>query len=107
MMLNISTPDVPELRLMAAVLTDALELLVNPIDRARNRALLAETSRWIASDDRRNPFSFLNVCHALDLCPARLRAGIADRLRPLRTTAPRPAGWQLDRRSARRLRVAA
>ena len=107
MMLNISTPDVPELRLMAAVLTDALELLVNPIDRARNRALLAETSRWIASDDRRNPFSFLNVCRALDLCPTRLRAGIAVRLRPLRPASPRTAGRQLHQRFARRLRVAA
>ena len=59
----------PEQRLMAAVLEDALRELSRPAGewfgaRARRRA---EIEAWFASDDVAWPFSFVNVCEALDL----------------------------------------
>ena len=69
----------PEQRLMAAVLEDALRELARPGGewlgtRARRRA---EIVAWFASDDVAWPFSFVNVCEALDLDVAgfRLRLG--------------------------------
>src|SRR5262249_17314849 len=35
--------------------------------------LYQEVSHWITSDDRSSPYSFLNLCEALDLAPDRLR----------------------------------
>jgi hypothetical protein len=69
----------PEQRLMAAVLEDAMRELARPAGdwcgaRARRRA---EIEAWFASDDVAWPFSFVNVCEALDLDVAgfRLRLG--------------------------------
>jgi len=66
----------PEQRLMGAVLEDALRELVRPGGtwdgaRARRRA---EVRTWLASDDVAWPFSFVNVCEALDLDPGELRS---------------------------------
>ncbi len=68
-----------EKRLMRAVLTDALELLFK-YDAAhdpRGRRLFAESERWLASNDARWPFSFLNVCDTLGLTPSCVRKGVA------------------------------
>ena len=69
----------PEQRLMAAVLEDAMremarssEIWVGPAGRRR-----AEVQAWVESDDVAWPFSFLNVCDALDLNPAGVRRRIA------------------------------
>jgi len=69
----------PEQRLMAAVLEDAMrelarssEIWVGPAGRGR-----AEVQAWVESDDVTWPFSFLNVCDALDLNPAGVRRRIA------------------------------
>src|SRR5215471_4074927 len=35
--------------------------------------LYPEVSHWITSNDRSSPYSFLNLCKALDLSPGRLR----------------------------------
>ena len=35
--------------------------------------LYKEVSHWITSNDRSSPYSFLNLCEALDLAPDRLR----------------------------------
>ena len=69
----------PEQRLMAAVLEDAMRELVRPSEvwigaAERQRA---EVQAWVESDDVAWPFSFLNVCEALDLNPAHLRRRIA------------------------------
>ena len=66
----------PEQRLMAAVLEDAMRELTRPEGgwfgaRARRRA---ELEAWFASDDVAWPFSFVNVCEALDLDVARFRS---------------------------------
>jgi hypothetical protein len=69
----------PEQRLMAAVLEDAMRELARPseiwIGAAGRRR--AEVQAWVESDDVAWPFSFLNVCDALDLNPAGVRRRIA------------------------------
>ena len=66
----------PEQRLMAAVLEDAMRELARPRGawlgaRARQRA---EIEAWFDSDDVAWPFSFVNVCEALDLSASTLRS---------------------------------
>jgi hypothetical protein len=71
----------PERRLMSAVLEDALSILLapRPLGR-RDRAQRAETERWLLANDFTWPFSFVNVCRALDVDPASLRHDVASRL---------------------------
>jgi len=69
----------PEKRLMVAVLDDALLTLArsrNASDRLARR-LTAEVEEWIAADDPDWPFSFVNVCHALQLDPSCVRSRVA------------------------------
>ena len=40
----------------------------------RSRRAFREAYVWVKSDERRWPFSFLNVCDMLDLSPAALRS---------------------------------
>ena len=68
----------PEQRLMLAVLSDALDLLLARLRpgalkaTSRPRAI-AEARAWVASDDTLWPFSFENICGALGLHPDWLR----------------------------------
>jgi hypothetical protein len=67
----------PELRLMVAVLGDALGIVLKPSPRSRRgHGVRAETERWMFSDAAEWPFSFLNVCQALAIDPAWLRAQV-------------------------------
>jgi hypothetical protein len=64
--------DVPEKRLMFAVLLDAVIQL-----QRRNTAGSAEAERWIrGEDDEESPFSFHNVCEALGIEPGYLARGL-------------------------------
>ena len=67
--------DVPEKRLMFAVLLDAVIQL-----RRRNTTRAAEAERWIRGEDEGedtdSPFSFTNVCETLGLDPSYLAAGL-------------------------------
>ena len=78
------TPErTPEQRLMAAVLEDAVRELVRPSGAwygaaARRRA---EVVLWFESDDVGWPFSFVNVCEALDLDPSDVRSHVAHPVR--------------------------
>jgi len=69
-----------ERRLMAAILEDAIDCfqkyLWSKDNRSRNLRLEAES--WFVSDDDSWPFSFVNVCHALDLEPGFLRRGLME-----------------------------
>ena len=69
-----------ERRLMAAILEDAVDCFQKYLwakdNRSRNLRLEAEN--WFISDDDSWPFSFLNVCHALDLEPGFLRRGLLE-----------------------------
>lgn len=66
----------PEAVLAAAVLKLAFEDLQKNRGSAnvRNRRAFREAYVWVASNERRWPFSFLNVCDMLDLSPRTLRS---------------------------------
>jgi len=69
----------PAKRLMLAILTDALELVLQ--DPARENARRAFWQRraadWIRSDDVQWFYSFRNVCETLGVDVKRLRAAVA------------------------------
>jgi hypothetical protein len=69
----------PAKRLMLAVLTDAIELVIqDPAAQHPGRALCQRrAAAWIRSNDRAWLFSFVNVCETLGLDPKRLRTAIA------------------------------
>ena len=69
----------PAKRLMLAILTDAVELVLqDPASASSHRAFLQRRAAdWVCSSDRRWFFSFVNVCETLGLDAKRLRAGIA------------------------------
>ena len=69
----------PELRLMAAVLEDAISCLSTKARSAtaRQRKQLADARQWFAAeDDSEWIFSFKNICEALGIDPAYLRRGL-------------------------------
>jgi hypothetical protein len=64
--------DIPERRLMFAVLLDAVIQL-----RRRHSPDAAEAERWIrGEEDEDSPFSFRNVCEALGIDPSYLARGL-------------------------------
>ena len=65
---------VGELRLMAAVLEDAIHVLRK---RPRSRAG-REAREWLHSDDRSWPFAYERICEALDLDANQVRNRIAN-----------------------------
>ena len=69
----------PELRLMAAVLEDAIACLsikTRPAT-ARQRKQLEDARNWFAAEDESEwIFSFKNICEALGINPAYLRRGL-------------------------------
>ncbi len=63
-----------ERALMRAVLVDAIRCLAGEVSPLTERVRLASQARtWVRSQDEEWPFSFENVCAALDLQTARLR----------------------------------
>lgn len=62
-----------ELRLMAAVLEDAIHVLRK---RPRSRAG-REAREWLSSADRSWPFSFERICEALDLDTGQVRGKVS------------------------------
>ena len=64
---------------MAAVLEDALRVIRDGVaSPARRRgAVFVETMEWLVSDDLAWPFSFRNLCTALDVNAQCLRKRIA------------------------------
>lgn len=68
----------PEKRLMLAVMEDAVgtfQKYVYARDRVGQR-LLAEVEEWFWSDDQDWPYSFVNICHSLDLEVGFMRSGL-------------------------------
>lgn len=68
----------PEKRLMLAVMEDAIATFQKSIYGVtrRQRRLLKETEEWISSVDTAWPFSFENICAALDIESTYLRTGL-------------------------------
>ncbi len=78
----------PERRLLLAVLSDAI-VRVRQLATSRRqygRRELVEAARWIRSDDRSWPYSFVNVCAALDLEPGPIRRTVVGWLHSSPTT---------------------
>ena len=69
----------PEKRLMLAVLEEAIATFQRHVlsDNRRSRLLVDEVESWASGAEAEWPFSFENVCSALDLEPEYLRSGMA------------------------------
>jgi hypothetical protein len=69
-----------ERRLMVAILEDAVDCFQKYLWATDNRSrhLWTEAETWFLSDDDSWPFSFVNICHALDLHPEFLRRGLLE-----------------------------
>jgi hypothetical protein len=63
-----------------AVLEDAVTIFLrrDPSRTGRDARLTAEVEAWFATDDPCWPFSFVNLCAALELSPDRLRRALGD-----------------------------
>lgn len=70
-----------ELRLMVAVLEDAVECYRKyaAAQDEEGRRLFQEAAAWVQSRDRRYLFSFENICELLGIDPDCLRAGLQRR----------------------------
>ena len=72
-------PQGPEYMLVIAMLQDAVECLQKyrfSTDEV-GRELYESAREWFASEDRKWPFSFENICGVLNLHPEYLRRGLA------------------------------
>src|SRR5215813_10951102 len=69
----------PEKRLMLAVLEEAIATFQRHVmsDNRRSQRLVEEVEAWTAGAEADWPFSFENVCAALELEPEYLRNGMA------------------------------
>src|SRR5262245_42272508 len=69
-----------ERRLMVAILEDAVDCFQKYLWATDNRSrhLRTEAENWVLSDDDSWPFSFVNICHTLDLHPGFLRRGLLE-----------------------------
>jgi len=69
----------PELRLMWAILEDAVATLMTDVRRctSRQRRDFTDAMTWIqARTDQRSIFSFINICETLAIDPDYLRQGL-------------------------------
>jgi len=84
-------PSEGERRLLFAVLEDAIRTYLrdrDASDAARNSEEFLEAAEWLSTDDDSSPFTFVNVCEALEIEPDCLRMGISNhtgRLEEIRT----------------------
>ena len=68
----------PEKRLMLAVLEEAIATFQRHTgsETRRGLRLVEEVEEWIAGNGQEWPFSFANICAALDLDPEYIRTGM-------------------------------
>lgn len=64
--------------LMLAVLEDALQCYKRYafVKEVEGRKIFRQACQWISSEDRYWPFSFINICEALEINPDYLRGGL-------------------------------
>jgi hypothetical protein len=86
----------PEVRLIVAVLEDAVRCYRRYLNgtRPRARCIFRETDEWFAADEPEEPFSFVSICAILVIDPEAFRAGLQ------RQPAPRQARAAAATRSA-------
>jgi len=77
-LLRKQAPQGPEYGLVTAILQDAIECFQKYRYATDETAgeLFSDARDWIASDDRKWPFSFENICGVLNLDPEYLRRGL-------------------------------
>ena len=77
--LRVAPLDHGDFALMCAVLEDALKCFQHQLlpDSKREQRLAQEAEEWLFADDAGWPFSFVNICSALELNPERVRLGLA------------------------------
>ncbi len=70
--------EIPERRLVSAILADAINCFQRQglVSGRRNRRAAFESERWIMSCDRDWPFSFENICEVLDIDAKWLRSSL-------------------------------
>jgi len=75
-----------EKRLMLAVLTDAIDILLKGpgVNGPRRRDLYEETASWFAGEAPEWPYSFLNVCAVLDLDERAVRSAVGRKIEQAR-----------------------
>lgn len=103
-----SSDGTPEERLIFAVLLDAVGILSGLQGEGIRRPsrVFGETRAWVLSDDTGWPYSFRNICEALDIDPERLRRRLTlqSPARALQGRVPdasrNPSAGALDRASA-------
>lgn len=81
----------PELRLTAAVLEDAVATLTTDQRRCgrRQQREFRETLRWMNAPTQHDwPFSFANCCERLGINPSYLRGGLVRKIEALRRGLP-------------------
>ena len=70
-----------ERRMLLAMLEDAIQKVLEH-GVAKPGELRSEPERWIFTNDRRAPFSFVNVCETLSLDPEWIRQKLLAKLAP-------------------------
>ena len=65
----------PEKKLMFAILLDAVESFKEYAEHNRS---FKDAEEWIFEDDHEWPYSFINICQAVDMNPKYLRKGLLD-----------------------------
>ncbi len=92
----------PELRLMAAVLEDAIRTFCRCAGSrgVRNQRLFRETAEWFDSSDASWPFGFENICDALGLEPDWIRGLLRRWVSTEAASARRPVKIASVRRNA-------
>lgn len=97
----------PEVRLMFAVLTDAVQCLekFHGIPRRRERRLFQDAKTWVLSRNEDSPFAFENVCHMLKIDAVYLRRGLQRWTESPAEPRPRHKTPQRRLRSCHRMRA--
>lgn len=109
---NGTSPEQPEKRLLAAVLEEAIALLLRaPSNDEEQTQAALDACDWLHSDDRTGPFAFASVCDVLGLDAEGVRSAI-ERMRDGERGFVRPrnsagAGRHRIRQRRRRSRRAA
>lgn len=93
------TPDrAAEFKLALAVLEQAIEDLerYHGTDAPERQRLYSQARRWVSSNDRRWPYSFVNVCDMLNLSWGRIRTKLLESRLARRVVAPHVADEPCD-----------
>ena len=97
--------DIPEERLMFAVLNDAVECLAKYREGKGRRdcRLFREARDWVMNEESEEVYSFENICDTLKIDPSYLRAGLLRWLGDAPATIQRLKVWRTPLRYQNRV----